>query len=74
MTVEGIVKTVCKQNGMSMTELGEAAGLKKTTALARIHRSDRIVLDNLMDLLDHLGCELVIRDNARGCEYHIDRG
>lgn len=74
MTVEGIVRGILKQNGMQIKELAEECGMKPTTVRERICRSDRLVLDNLVELLDHMGCELIIRDKQRGCDYHIDKG
>lgn len=66
MKVGKIVKTIFKERGMSYKQVSEKLGYKHPSAVSnRLDDTRPITTDILLNILDELNCELVIRSTNK---------
>lgn len=60
-TAKELVRALTDKRGITQADLAERAGFAGQTNIAAIYQSKNMRVDNLIRLVEALGCELVVR-------------
>lgn len=69
MTAKDIVKEIMVSKGLSQSKLAELAGFKsQSNVTGYLNRGSSMRVDNLIQMLSAMNCNLVVRDKITGEE------
>lgn len=72
MTAKDIVKEIMSVRKWSQSKLAEEAGFKSQSNVTGIlNRGSSLRVDNLVQMIEAMGCELVIRDKNAETEWLV---
>lgn len=72
MTAKDIVKEIMGVRNWSQSRLAKEAGFKSQSNVTGIlNRGSSLRVDNLVQMIEAMGCELVIRDKNAGTEWSV---
>lgn len=72
MTAKDVVKEIMGVRKWSQSKLAEEAGFKSQSNVTGIlNRGTSLRVDNLVQMIEAMGCELVIRDKTAGTEWAV---
>lgn len=73
MTAKDIVKEIMGVRKWSQSKLAEEAGFKSQSNVTGIlNRGSSLRVDNLVQMIEAMGCELVIRDKTAETEWLVN--
>lgn len=73
MTASESVKEIMKKHGVSQELMAKRAGYKyQSNVTGILNRGASMRVDNLLKMINAMGCELIIRDRKDGDEWTVD--
>lgn len=66
MRVESTIKLLMKSKGITQTTMGKMLGLNGYHAVQRRLNNRNMTINNILDMLDILGYEVIIRESHSG--------
>lgn len=74
MTLKNILHAVCNDQGISRSQAARNIGMTPGALFSIMNRNDgmNVKICTLVNYLDGLACEIVVRDYETGSEYTLD--